>query len=313
MFLAGRRAAGGGRRGAGGLTEPGLGKFALRLGARVRAPPAVRARCHGFPQEDEKLPALQPGVRHPQPCGHRLLPGAVRPHRAYVRGEQDWGGLLVRRDAFSGRSPGLIRAGTSGALQVISASGFVHCDPRPVLGSAHTAPQLRALPAVPCSSVPSDTHLISAPRCSCETLAWSRTSRSSATLARRVGLPFWRPEAKALRLQTLVIAQPSSSHVGATGSSEFFQRAGPWPFPSPFSFSGGLHPCRLRSMLQVFTCGFMPASAILLFIYFYHDLKSQFRETFCHSMDCLIKFKCGRPRISFPLLGRGEGQEQSSL
>ncbi|XP_073666712.1 translocating chain-associated membrane protein 2 isoform X3 [Tursiops truncatus] len=52
---------------------------------RVRAPPAVRARCHGFPPEDEKLPALQPGVRHPQPCGHRLLPGALRPHRAYVR------------------------------------------------------------------------------------------------------------------------------------------------------------------------------------------------------------------------------------
>lgn len=76
-----------GRR-AGGRTGPVLEKFALRFvsaGCGPRRP--LRARCHGFPQEDEKLPALQPGVRHPQPCGHRLLPGALRPHRAYVRGE----------------------------------------------------------------------------------------------------------------------------------------------------------------------------------------------------------------------------------
>uniref|UniRef100_A0ABI7YCN7 TLC domain-containing protein n=1 Tax=Felis catus TaxID=9685 RepID=A0ABI7YCN7_FELCA len=86
--LFGARPAGGRASGqrAGGRTGPGLEKFARRLesaGCGPRRP--LRARCHGFPQEDEKLPALQPGVRHPQPCGHRLLPGALRPHRAYVR------------------------------------------------------------------------------------------------------------------------------------------------------------------------------------------------------------------------------------
>lgn len=96
--LLGARPAGGRASGlrAGGRTGPGLEKFARRLlsaGCGPRRP--LRARCHGFPQEDEKLPSLQPGVRHPQPRGHRLLPGALRPHRADVRGERDWGGSAL--------------------------------------------------------------------------------------------------------------------------------------------------------------------------------------------------------------------------
>ncbi|XP_063279478.1 translocating chain-associated membrane protein 2 isoform X2 [Prinia subflava] len=42
---------------------------------------------HGLPPAGQEPPALQPGVPHPQPRRHRLLPGAQRPHRPHVRGD----------------------------------------------------------------------------------------------------------------------------------------------------------------------------------------------------------------------------------
>lgn len=158
--LLGARPAGGRADGlrAGGRSGPGLGKFARRLvsaGCGARRP--LRARCHGFPQEDEKLPALQPGVRHPQPCGHRLLPGALRPHRADVRGERDWGGGALSRapPVDPCRSPGSPSELGRGVARTLSAPPALYTVPPPWSPSQpRPSPpppprQLCALPAMP--------------------------------------------------------------------------------------------------------------------------------------------------------------------
>lgn len=150
----------GGRR-AGGWSGAGAREVCTAaLERRVRAPPAVRAHCHGFPPADEKLPALQPGVRHPQPCGHRLLPGALRPYRAYVRGERHRGGERPSR-ALPGvplRVPrGLrLRPGAGPPCRSPASPRLcAPCAPRPPSQPRHRR-QLRVVTASP--AAPLGTH-----------------------------------------------------------------------------------------------------------------------------------------------------------